>query len=174
MAVLWRKARRIFLAPEPAPPTFRGMTRAFKAHPEHPAVAFLVRLHADLGGRIEANRAEANRLAEAMKHVEAVIRMFDSEYDVRSIAKKRRNQVNQYFRRGTMFREALDVLKGATLPMTVGEIVRGLLARHGVTDPEVKIVRNLEGSVRACLINHDGKTVERVGEGMPAKWRLIG
>lgn len=29
----------------------------------HPAVAYLVRLHADIGGRIQANKAEAERLA---------------------------------------------------------------------------------------------------------------
>jgi hypothetical protein len=46
----------------------------FKASPDHPAVDYLVRLHADLGGRILENRKEAKRLAESMKHVEAVKR----------------------------------------------------------------------------------------------------
>jgi hypothetical protein len=31
----------------------------FEAHPDHPAVAYLVPLHADLGGRIQANKDEA-------------------------------------------------------------------------------------------------------------------
>jgi hypothetical protein len=53
------------------------MSRAFKANPDHPAVDYLVRLHADLGGQIDANRQEAKRLTEAMGHVEAVIKLFD-------------------------------------------------------------------------------------------------
>jgi DNA processing protein len=50
------------------------MPHAFKADPSHPAVAYLVRLHADLGGRILENRKEAKRLAESMKHIVAVLR----------------------------------------------------------------------------------------------------
>jgi hypothetical protein len=45
------------------------MSRAFKASPAHPAVDYLARLQADLGGQILANCKEAKRLAEAMKHV---------------------------------------------------------------------------------------------------------
>jgi hypothetical protein len=48
------------------------MPHAFKASPDHPAVDYLVRLHADLGGKILANKKEAARLADAMKHVAAV------------------------------------------------------------------------------------------------------
>jgi hypothetical protein len=42
------------------------MAPQFKARPKHPAVDYLVRLHADLGGRIEANRKEAAKLADDM------------------------------------------------------------------------------------------------------------
>jgi hypothetical protein len=61
------------------------MPRAFRAYPKHPAVNFLAKLHADLGGRIQANRKEAERLPADMKHVEAVIRMFDLAHNVRAI-----------------------------------------------------------------------------------------
>jgi hypothetical protein len=48
-------------------------------------VGSLVKLHGELGGRRLANRKEDKRLAEAMKHVEAVIRLFNPAYDVRRI-----------------------------------------------------------------------------------------
>ena len=35
-----------------------------------------------LGGQIQSNKAEDTRLAEAMKHVEAVIKLFDPDYSV--------------------------------------------------------------------------------------------
>ncbi|MFZ3224055.1 MAG: hypothetical protein WA230_00920, partial [Xanthobacteraceae bacterium] len=94
------------------------MPHAFKATPDHPAVAYLVRLHADIGGQILENRKEAKRLADAMIHVEAVIRLFDPAYSVRGISARRRQQTNPWFKRGTLFREALGVLRTATVPMT--------------------------------------------------------
>ncbi len=45
------------------------MPDAFKASPDHPAVAYLVRLHADLDDRIQANKAEAAKLAADMQAV---------------------------------------------------------------------------------------------------------
>ena len=76
-----RRFQRL-LATSPCELENQNMPHAFKANPDHPAVAYLVRLHADLGGRILENRKEAKRLAESMKHVEAVIRLFDLAYDV--------------------------------------------------------------------------------------------
>jgi hypothetical protein len=42
-----------------------------------------VRLHADLGGRIFENRKQAQKLAQDMVHLEAVIRMLAPDYDVK-------------------------------------------------------------------------------------------
>jgi hypothetical protein len=41
------------------------MPHSFNPHPDHPAVDYLVRLHADLGGRMQANKAEAAMSATA-------------------------------------------------------------------------------------------------------------
>jgi hypothetical protein len=111
------------------------MPKAFKIYPKHPAVAFLANLHADLGGRIQANRKEGERLAGDMKHVEAVIRMFDADYNVRAISVRRRNRSNRWFKRGAMFRAVLDVLKAAEGPLTVREIVLRVLAGKGEASP---------------------------------------
>src|SRR6266446_10920410 len=99
------------------------MPHAFKAHPKHPAVDDLVRLHADIGGRIKANKEEAERLADDMRHVEAVLKMFDPTFSVRAISARRRVQGNPWFtKRGTLFRQALDVLRSASGPLTTKEI----------------------------------------------------
>lgn len=146
--------------------------RAFKATPDHPVVDYLVRLHADLGGQIFENRKQAERLAENMKHVEAVIRLYDPTFNMKRIACRRRYKGNPWFKRGTLFRGALDVLREATEPLTVRQITERMLAAHGVTDASVKAVRDLTGGVQASIQNHDGGAVVRVGEGMPGRWRL--
>jgi hypothetical protein len=132
----------------------------------------LARLHADLGGKIIEARKEAERLAADIQHVEAVIRLFDPAYDMTRIAAKRRQRINPWFKRGTMFRHAIDVLKTAKGPLTVREIAIGVLASQGVADPDLKVVRDLEGGIRSCLRYKEGKTVVNVGQGMPARWTL--
>jgi hypothetical protein len=72
----------------------------------------LEQLHADLGGKILDNKAEAKRLAIAMTHVEAVLKLLDPAYSVRGISVRRRKP-NPWFKRGTVFREALGVLRTA-------------------------------------------------------------
>ena len=79
------------------------------------ATLTLEKLHAELGGKILDNKAEAKRLAAAMVHVEAVLKMLQPGYDVRPIAVRRRKP-NPYFKRGTVWRSALDVLRGADSP----------------------------------------------------------
>jgi hypothetical protein len=149
------------------------MPRAFKADPDHPAIAYLVRLHADLGGQIQANKAEAKRLAEAMRHVEAVIKLYDPDYSVRTISARRRVQGNPWFKRGTMFRHALDALRNANAPMTVREVTGAVMASHGIADATAKQRNGLEAALRSCLEHNVGKTVQRIGEGVPKRWQII-
>lgn len=46
------------------------------------------------------------------------------------------------------------------------------LGGAGVREPTLAQVRNMIRALRSTLDKHAGKTVERVGEGMPARWRL--
>ena len=147
------------------------MPHAFKPSPSHPAVAYLVRLHADLGGKILENRKEAKRLAENMEHVEAVIRLFDPAYDVRRITARRRYKGNGIFKRGTILRHALDVLRKAQVPLTAREVTERLLAERRATLTP-KAMRSLIASVQTSLQNHDGKSVIRVGQTVPSAWNI--
>ena len=149
------------------------MPHAFEAHPDHPAIDYLVRLHADLGGKIWENKKEAERLAEAMKHVEAVIKLFDPNYNVRRISIRRRYKGNKWFKRGTLFRHAADTLRKAQQPMTARQIAEHMLTVKGVSGVAPKAVRDLAASVLTSLQNNDGKIVKRVDEGVPARWRVI-
>ena len=89
------------------------MPHTFTAHPDHPAVAYLARLHADLGGQLRANKVAATKLANDMRAVEAVLKMFDPDYNVRAISARRRVTGNPRSKRRTLFRIALDVLRAA-------------------------------------------------------------
>src|SRR5271163_2713014 len=125
------------------------MPHTFKPHPKHPAIAYLIRLHADIGGRILENKKQAERLADDARSVEAVIRMFDPEFNARTIAARRRVTGNPWFKRGTLFRAALEALRGAPEPLTVRELVDSLLAAEGVRDATAKQHRDLQAGLRA-------------------------
>jgi len=151
------------------------MPRQFKATPSHPAVAYLVRLHADIGGQILENKREGLRLAENMKHVEHVIRLFDPDYNMRSISIRRRVTGNPWFKRGTMFRYALDALRTADKPMTVRQVTAAVMAARKIMDATPKQRTMLEATLRSCLeVNaKSGRNVECVDQGVPKLWKLI-
>jgi hypothetical protein len=66
-------------------------------------------LHAELAGKLLANKREAIRPRTAMMQVEAVVKMLQPGFNVASIAAKRRNKSNPWFKRGTLFGSAVDV-----------------------------------------------------------------
>ena len=148
------------------------MPHAFKATPDHPAVAYLVRLHADIGGKLLDNKKEAVRLASSMLAVEHVIKLFDPDFNARTISARRRQKTNPWFKRGTLFREALDVMRTAAGPLTVGEITAAVLAAKGIRDATMKQRNGITAGIRSCLEANAGKTVQRVGEGVPGRWKI--
>jgi hypothetical protein len=140
---------------------------------EHkPALYALVRLHAELGYKIKANRTEADNLRADMQHVEAVLRLLEPGFDTRRIAAKRKNNPNPLYKRGTIFRAVLSILRTAAGPMTADEITLALFKSKGVPEPSREDRRRMWGAVSASLGNHEGKTVEAI-EGRPRRWRVI-
>jgi hypothetical protein len=59
--------------------------------------------------------------------------MLDPAYNLARITVKRRKP-NKWFKRGTLYRLALDVLRTATGPMTATEIGTAILKAEGIAD----------------------------------------
>ena len=133
------------------------------------AVYTLGMLHAELAGKLLANKREAIRLRTAMMQVEAVMKMLNPAFNVRLIAPKRRNVGNPWFKRGTLYRSAVDVLRRAERPMTAREIADALLAGKK-PEPTRKQVIDVQAAVLAALRKRNGGSV--VGDGAPAQWSI--
>src|SRR5712671_6120274 len=153
------------------PTTETTMRRPTKDPYARPAIQTLERLHAELGGKILENKQEHENLAGQMRHVEAVIKMLDPSYSLRAISVKRR-QPNPWFKRGTVYRRAVDVLRTATEPMTAREIAERVLVAANVSKPNKAALRDLTGTILVSLRNHAGKGVQRANDGSPARWTL--
>jgi hypothetical protein len=95
--------------------------------------------------------------------------MLDPTHNLRTIAVRRRKP-NAWFKRGTVWRTALDVLREADEPLTVGEIAQRMLTSKRIADTPRSAVENLEGAVRAALRGHDGVAVN--GDGIPTRWAI--
>jgi hypothetical protein len=130
------------------------------------AVYTLGLLHAELAGKLLANKREAIRLRTAMLQVEALVKMLQPGFNVASIAAKRRNKSNPWFKCGTLFRSAVDVLRRATAPMTAREIAATLIAGKATRKQAI----DLQAAILVALRKRNGGAV--VGEGAPARWRL--
>jgi hypothetical protein len=133
------------------------------------AVFTLSQLHAELAGKFLENRNAAVKIKTAMLQVEAVLQMLRPDFDIRAISAKRRNKSNPWFKRGTLYRSALDVLRRAQAPMTAREIAEALIADKAVPATR-KQFTDLQAAVLAALRKRYGGAV--VGEGVPARWRL--
>jgi hypothetical protein len=133
------------------------------------AVYTLTQLHAELAGKFLENRNAAVKIKTAMLQVEAVLQMLQPGFSVAAIAAKRRNKSNPWFKRGTLFRSAVDVLRRAGAPMTAREISDALIADKA-PQATPKQARDLQAAILAALRKRDGKTV--VGDGVPARWQL--
>ena len=81
----------------------------------------------------------------------------------------RRRKPNPYFKRGTIFRFALDALREA---VTVREITDAMLAAKGRPGCPPNVVRALFGAVQAALRMHNGDSVVEDKSTDPARWTL--
>ena len=133
------------------------------------AVHTLGLLHAELAGKLLDNKRAAIKLRTAMMQVEAVLQMLRPGFNVASIAAKRRNKSNPWFKRGTLFRSAVDVMRRAGTAMTAKEIA-GKLMVDKAPQMSRKQAIDLQQAVYAALRKRDGGVV--VGEGSPTRWRL--
>ena len=133
------------------------------------ALFTLTQLHAELGGKMQDNKRAALKIRTAMLQVEAVLQMLQPGFNVAAIAAKRRVKSNPWFKRGTLYRSAIDVLRRATAPMTARQIADALIADKAPQATRKQAI-DLQAAILAALRKRNGATV--IGEGAPARCRL--
>jgi hypothetical protein len=138
--------------------------------PSKQAVYTLGLLHAELAGKLLANKREAIRLRTAMLQVAAVMKMLNPAVNIRLIASKRRVVGNPFFKRGTLFRSAADVMRREGVPMTRREITDRLIAEKA---PQA--TRKQAIDIQAAILASRTANARRrrvVSAGAPRRWRL--
>jgi hypothetical protein len=94
----------------------------------------LVAKRGELAGEVERHRGELHRLAEALSHVDATIRMFDPSYAVGAIPARTRGSRHLWFGPGECQRLVLEVLRDAIEPLSSRALAQAVAARKGLED----------------------------------------
>jgi hypothetical protein len=138
-----------------------------RRRPSHkPVVRALLRLHLDLYRKIARHKAQRDSLYIDVWHVEHVLRLLEP-----GITIEHRRKPNPWFKHGTLFRRAVEILRTARDPMHTREIVWALFRQHGITPEDPLAVAHLVKSVERSLRYHQGGKIVAVGT-HPVHWKL--
>jgi hypothetical protein len=135
------------------------------AMPHSPLMYGLIKLHSRLEGELRRNRKN-------LAHVRAVIEIISPDFDIASIRPKRQHTRNDWFKRGTGFLVALEVLREAKEPLSMWEICRRMLAKRGVTNPKERDLRVVANLIKNTLDRYNGKAVQSHGVKRFRRWSV--
>src|SRR5712672_1650277 len=103
---------------------------------------------------MQDNKLGAVKIRTAMMQVEAVLQMLQPGFSVAAIAAKRRNKSNPWFKRGTLFRSAVDVMRRAGTPMTAREIADRMVADK----PQMSRKQAIDLQQAVCIVLRKART----------------
>ncbi|QHJ12694.1 hypothetical protein FX988_02952 [Paraglaciecola mesophila] len=89
---------------------------------ESHVITALVSKHSELAGQIQHYQQEIARLNKSLGHVEATIKVFEPEYDLRTVSPKRTTGNARLFKPRECQMMVLDILRVASEPLTTTAI----------------------------------------------------
>ena len=139
---------------------------------ESVAVAALITKRADLAGLIEHHRKEMGRLADDLAHLDATLKLFSPEIDLRTIRTKGHRGRNRFVRPGECQRMVLNIFREAEgAALSSRQIGEALTARRGLEATTVMIEQirmNAIGAVRR--LQRTGTLIVAGRDGDGATW----
>ena len=139
---------------------------------ESHVISGLVAKRAELTGLAEHHARELDRIDAELKHLDATIKLFDPEMDLRTLPPKRFREANKIFRQGESSRLILEVLREAGTSLNTTEIAQRIADKKKLDADQVKAVRD---TVLDALRRAERKGIAcQIGrEGMALVWQLV-
>jgi hypothetical protein len=138
------------------------------------AIGALVRKRAELAGEVIRREREIVRLRSEIASLDATLRIFDPGQvpaRIRPVVKVNR-RVLPNLRRGEFVRMVLAELRGAAAPLSVGEIVEGLVTARGIDIGTPARRQEIVKKVRRCLADQKQETVAKGMRGGTVVWAV--
>lgn len=136
-------------------------------------VTGLVDKRREVAGVIDHHRQEMLRMADAQAHLDAAIKLFAPELDLRAVRAKEHRARNPFFLSGQAPRFILDTLWEASAPLTCRKIAERALAAEEL-DATAELLDALQKSRNGALKTPAGKGILAEGPraGVARTWRI--
>lgn len=135
-------------------------------------VSGLVEKRSELTGLVAHHQQEIGRLEIDLQHLDAAIKLFAPEYDLRGIKRKQYRRYSRLFKQGECYRLCLDALRAANGKAATTAISDHIMAVKGIPASQQKTVidsvnNSLRYAERNGVVRRDGK------DGIAIRWALI-
>lgn len=145
---------------------------------ESHVVSALTAKRSELAGMIQYHRTEIERVAADLKHLDATLKIFAPEIDLRRIGAKciRKSSMGgfKFFKSGESHLLILDLLREAGRPLFTADILDQIIERKALDDnseTRITLQRTISGSLRRLeqrgLVQHAGH-----GKGRALAWEI--
>ena len=120
---------------------------------EH-VVCALVNKYREIAGKLQECDGQAERLRADLSHLDATIRLFNADFDTKTLKPLRPYRRNPVFRKGELLIAAIDTLRTANEPLTAFDLARVALSRKGISSPDDRAVEQVGRVLRICLVRY--------------------
>lgn len=140
---------------------------------ESHVVTGLVAKRAEMSGLIQECQTEIDRISNEISHIDATIKLFSPEFDLRSIRAKKRRVQNKYFKPGECPRLVLDILRKAECSITSRKISEAMLQAKGL-EPNAEMIDQMQRNALGVLKILENKrlVVQGAPEGLARTWMI--
>jgi hypothetical protein len=105
-----------------------------------------------------------------MNAIEIVIHLFDPTWDFATVKPIRPSKSTH--KKGSVAQFGYDVLReNNNEPMTIWKMVRPLVAKLGITNPDTQVLQRYAANLNTTFMNRRHDTVKML-EGLPRRWML--
>ncbi len=117
---------------------------------ESHVMSALVTKRGELSGKIDYHQNEIKKIKSDMSSMDAAIKVFDPDYDLSKIKKRKTNGKNSFFepREGNTL--LMDIFREVARPISTGDLLDEVIQRKGF-DREVIDVKALRASIFVIL-----------------------
>lgn len=142
-------------------------------------VSGLTAKHSELAGLIQFHQTAIERISTDLKHLDATLKLFAPEIDLRSLGAKRVRKASvgggfKRFKSKESHTLVLDQLRVAAEPLTAVMMCTAIMAERGIEDTKelrTSIQRTLTGTLRRLERRGLVKDMGRAENGLSVLWQ---